>query len=378
MRTAIAGGGIAGLTAALALARHGLESTVYERAAHAREVGAGIQLSPNAVHVLRALGLERPVLERASAPEAIEIRDSGGRLLARIPLGRTACERFGAPYLVIHRGDLHEILLAHADGGPLVSLWTGTPLSEVSAGGDGGIGFLAGGERREADLLICADGVHSAARTEHFGHSGALATGAVAWRATLPRRDVPKAIAMTATGLWLAAGLHVVHYPVRGGEELNVVAIAGAEQAGERPPPAGAAAPLRDLLAAIPDWLVWPLLRVNEARGWTRGRAVLIGDAAHAMPPTAAQGGAQAIEDGWELACALAAARSDPAAALTAWERARRPRVERICREARRNLALYRLGGAAALARNLAIAALPGRLHLARLDWLYSRRPTNT
>nr|WP_281351646.1 FAD-dependent monooxygenase [Propylenella binzhouense] len=155
---------------------------------------------------------------------------------------------------------------------------------------------------------------------------------------------------------------------------MNVVAIGGTPA--ERPAAAGLAPVLADLLAAVPDWVLWPLLGVDETRPWVRGAVALVGDAAHAMLPTAAQGGAQAIEDAWALAAALrAGSLARLPARLSAFEAARRPRVERICRTARQNLAIYRLSGPAGAARDLAIAALPGRAHLARLDWLYGYRP---
>lgn len=371
MRIAIAGAGIAGLTAAIALAQRGFQVTVFERTASLQEIGAGIQLSPNAMGLLARLGVLATLAGKLVEPEAIEIGLAAtGARLASIPLGDTARSRYGAPYGLIRRVDLHAGLLAAARADQKIELHVRAEVNKVRAT-DAGVVFSAGGRPHMTDVLVAADGVHSRIRTGAFGHTGAEALDRVAWRATLEEAAAPPFVRRPVTGLWFGAGIHLVHYPVAGGAGVNVVVI-GSGKAGEsRPPRHPFGALLKTLLDAVPDWTLWPLLEVNPALAWTKGRIVLIGDAAHAMPPSAAQGGAQAIEDGWVLARALAARPCDPAAALAEYERVRRPRIHRIAREARRNLWIYGLGGPLAQARNLVVSTMPSDTHLTRMDWLF-------
>jgi salicylate hydroxylase len=371
MRIAVAGAGIAGLAAAIALARRGFTVELFESAARLEEVGAGIQLSPNANHVLRELGIADSIEGHAVEPEGIVIFDGrSGRRLTEIPIGETARRRYGSPYLVIHRADLQACLLAAVQAEPNITLTLGRAVREVRQS-DNAVLFEAGGESGCADCLIAADGVHSQIRTDVFGHPAPSQARQVAWRGTLKGPPSP-GIAASRTGLWLGPEAHLVHYPLRGGAELNIVVVAPRYAAGDMPPLDSFAPPARTLCAAVEEWRRWPLFTVDPDRAWTRGRVALIGDAAHAMPPTAAQGGAQAIEDAWVLARILSDEERDVPAALRRFETERRPRVRRICAEAARNLAIYGLTGAAATARNIAISALPAKLHLARLDWLYS------
>ena len=373
MRIAIAGAGIAGLTSAIALAQRGFQVQVFEQAPQLEEIGAGIQLSPNAMTVLGALRVT-PFLRGAVAPDAIEIRDAvRGWRLARIPLGNVAAGRYGAPYWLIHRADLQAALLAAARADTSIAIELGAPVDAVSEQ-PCGVEISAGGGRHSADILVAADGIHSRLRTRHFGHPGPRALGRQAWRATLPAQEVPDGVDLSVTGLWLAPGAHLVHYPLRGREQLNVVVIAAASPL-PSPPAEAFGAQARKLIDAVPSWAPWPLHDLDPALEWARGRCVLVGDAAHAMAPSAAQGGAQAIEDAWVLAQSLAANPGAPAEALARYERARRPRVERIVGEAGRNLRIYNMRGSPRLFRNAAIAALPAKGHLGRLDWLFGWTP---
>ena len=370
MRIAVAGAGIAGLTAAIALAQRGIQVDLFERAAGLQEVGAGIQLSPNAMGILDRLGVAARLAGNLCEPEAIEIGLAGtGAPLARIPLGETARIRYGAPYGVIHRADLQSALLDAARGNQGVTLHFHAEVHDVRTT-DAGVVFSAGGRRQLVDVLVAADGVHSRVRMAVFEHRGAELLGRVAWRATLPKAKVPHFADRNVVGLWFGAGGHLVHYPVAGGASLNLVVISAASSAAE-PPGRPFGELLSGLISAVPAWQRWPLLRVDPAQPWAKGRVVLVGDAAHAMPPSAAQGGAQAIEDAWVLARSLAAAPADATAALSEFERLRRPRVARIAREADRNVWVYNLRGPLALARNLVVAGIPAGMHLARMDWLF-------
>lgn len=373
MRIAIAGAGIAGLTASIALARRGVAVDLHERSAVLEEVGAGIQLSPNAVMVLERLEVFDDIADTLVEPEAIEIRDArNGARLARIPLGKTARRRYGAPYCVIHRADLQAGLLAAAKRQSAIRLRLDAPVGAIGET-PRGVAFNVKSEPHGADALIAADGLRSAIRTEHFGHPGPQSLHRAAWRTTLPAAAVPSPIGLDATGLWLGPGGHLVHYPVRGGQNLNVVVIATGTGDTPLPEPFGREA--RRLIDAVDTWTPWPLFGVDPTLEWTRGRVALIGDAAHAMAPSAAQGGAQAIEDSWVLAAALAAHGDDPAAALEAYERTRRSRVERVVREARQNLGIYNMRGLPATIRNAVLRRMSPERLLSRLDWLYGWTP---
>jgi salicylate hydroxylase len=306
-------------------------------------------------------------------PRAVALHDAlSGALLNHVPLGEVARRRYGAPYAVIRRTDLHSVLLASAKREARIALRFGAGVSDIQDD-DRQITFSAGGERHAADVLVAADGVGSRLRTGYFGHPGPRTLSKTAWRATLPIEAVPKKVARDVTGLWMGPGAHLVHYPLCAGAEMNLVVIASAAST-NGPPLQGFGEACRELIQAAPEWRRWPLQQ-HDAAEWVRGGAVLIGDAAHAMLPSAAQGGAQAVEDAWVLAESLAAQPGCPRGALTHFEQSRRGRIRRITRQSRRNLKLYELGGLAAALRNGAIRAIPESAHLARLDWLYGWRP---
>jgi salicylate hydroxylase len=373
MRIAIAGGGIAGLTSAIALGAHGFEVDLYERAPVLEEIGAGIQLSPNAMAVLEWLGVTGELAGRLSEPEALVIRDAkSGAVLSRMPLGKTARERFGAPYCTLHRADLQSALLATARRDAKIALKLGAEVGGVRAT-ESEVGLTIGGENQSADVLIAADGVRSAIRTEYFRHSGPMSLGRRAWRATLRAADVRSHFSSNEVGLWLGARAHLVHYQIAGGAILNVVVIAADET--PSPPLAAFGAAARELINAISAWHMSPLVTVDASRAWTNGRVALIGDAAHAMAPSAAQGGAQAIEDAWMLAATLASMKGDPASALSVYARLRQPRVKRVAQLASRSLDIYEAKGVPALARNSVLRVLPARFILSRFDWLFGWKP---
>jgi salicylate hydroxylase len=374
MPVAVVGAGIAGLTTAIALARRGFAVDVFERAPAFRDIGAGIQLSPNAMAVLRRLDVLCDLAGHLIEPDAIHIHEAkGGRLLTAIPLGRVARQRYQEPYCVLRRADLQAGLLAAARRQTAITLHLQCEVHDVHAT-EGGVLFSAGGAERRADVFVAADGVHSPVRETHFGYVGEQPLGHASWRATVPVGVAPW-IDARVTGLWCAPLAHLVHYPVAGGSSLNIVVIAACGPDAPRPPaePFGTAA--RKLLDAVGEWASSQLSIVEIAQPWVRGRVALIGDAAHAMAPSAAQGGAQAIEDGWVLGAELAKNTAAPEVALRCFERSRRPRVERVARTARRNLSTYELTGVPALARNLALRILPATFLLSRLDWLFRWQP---
>ncbi len=392
LHVVIAGGGIGGLTAALALAQAGLRVTALERAPGFEEVGAGLQLAPNAVRRLRALGL-MPALERPSLrPELVRIRGAGDSAeIARIPLGPIAELRWGAPYLVIHRADLLGVLVAACKAHPAIDIMTGTEVVGFAATA-GGVEVAArrGAEtlRIAADCVIAADGVRSRLR-ERFGLGFAdrpVWSGRTAWRALVPAAQAPDFARKLETGLWLGPRAHLVHYPLRQGDSINVVAISeDAWRADDAPDiwsisgdltalsPAFArwSPDARGLIAAAPEWRRWPLFDRAPASRWTVPRVGLLGDAAHPMLPFLGQGAGQAIEDASALAAAFQGHPGDVAAALAAYQAARAARAAAVVVASRRQGAIYHLRGPMALARNLVMKRHSANQMLSRLDWLY-------
>lgn len=383
---AVAGAGVAGLTAALALAGRGFRVIVLERADRLDEVGAGLQLSPNATRILIDLGLGTVLAAGAVAPEAISVRaaDHGGEIV-RIPLGRAA-ERNGAPYWVMHRADLQAALYAAAEREPLIDLRLGHPCTEVATDG-GGVRLTAGGEAIAAAALIGADGVHSVVRGKLFPAVRPHDTGTIAWRGTAPLDRLKGSVPPCETRLWLGGGLHMVAYPISAGRAVNIVAFTPGRLHGEGWSAPGEAAELagildahgwgddaRRLIAAADGWTRWALATIDSRRITARGPVALIGDAAHAMLPFAAQGAGMAIEDAAVLARQLAATPDDTAAACARYAAVRAARLARVVRTAERNGRIYHLQGPAALARNLVMRGLGGARLLNRQDWIYRWR----
>jgi salicylate hydroxylase len=384
-RIIIAGAGIGGLTAALALARAGFGVTVLEAAPRLEEIGAGVQLSPNATRVLFGLGLASALERYAVAPEALRIMNArSGREIAAGPLGRRAAERYGAPFLVVHRSDLQRVLLEAVGAEPAADLRLGVRVVEFARRGEQILVMVRGANATlqfAGDALIGADGLWSRVR-ERLGLTiRPQFCGQAAWRALAPASAIGPALRAPATTLWLGPDAHVVHYPVRAGALINIVAIVREDWEAEGWSTPGDpallrarvtrwAAPLRDLIA-IPDaWNKWALHDHPPLPQWGTGPVTLLGDAAHAMRPFLAQGAAMAIEDAAVLARALAASQ-DISAGLRAYEQARRPRTARLQREAARTGRRYAMKGPLAAVRNLVLARMGGEKLLRRYDWIY-------
>jgi salicylate hydroxylase len=387
MRVIVVGGGIGGLAAALALARAKFEVEVIERAGVLlREVGAGLQLSPNAMKALQWLGVSGSVEAVASEPQALELRTgkSGSRVFS-IPMGPAARRRFGAPYLHIHRADLIDILrdAAEAEGvrirlGSRLSAFT-RPDEELRVG-------LDNGTILETDLLVGADGMRSTVRRVLFGADHPRFTGAVAWRATAPIEACPDL--PDAATVWAGPGRHAVTYRLRRGSLINFVGVVeedhwrqeGWDEPGDKAELArafeGWAAPVTSIIGAARSCHRWALFDRNPLPRWSDGRATLLGDACHPIPPFLAQGAAMAIEDAVVLARCLSAQGEQPDAALLAYEEKRKARTAKVLAAARSNMGIFHRSNAVTQLATYVPMRIADKLMPAfvrsRLDWIYA------
>jgi salicylate hydroxylase len=379
----IAGGGIGGLAVAIALARHGMTCEILERSQFAEETGAGIQLGPNATRALRALGALDAIGASAFKPDSIVIHDGvTGRKLTAMPLGAAAEERYGAPYLTLRRADLHAGLRTALASETGAALRTGFDVSAIDTQGGGVVARAADGSEAKGACLIGADGLWSALRARIGPGASLRFAGATAWRTQIPRATLPARFAEPVVGLWIGPRAHLVHYPVGGGADLNVVAVTvggsgrqGWSQPGDAASLLASFAPwtneAKALLQRADAWRGWSLYRLAGLERWSAGPLTLLGDAAHPVLPYLAQGAALAIEDGLALAACLASAPDDPASAFRRYEDLRRPRATRVQRASRRFGVLYHLGGPLAAARNFILALRRQETALRRFDWLY-------
>lgn len=383
----VAGAGIGGLAAALALARAGFRVVVFEAAPALSEAGAGIQLSPNATRVLSALGVVEALRACAVAPAAIRVLNArSGREIVRIPLGRAVEARYGAPYWVVHRADLQRALLEAAAARPEIVLRLGFTIVDHAVGEHGVtvVGKTQSGVlvEEQGHALVGADGLWSTVRARLGRDSAPRFRGRAAWRALIPAGDADPAWRRPLTQLWLGPDAHLVHYPVRAGDAVNIVAIVKDDRAAR-----GWAAPgdrdallarfrrwsakARAILEAPARWQIWSLHDLPPAPRPGRGPVTLLGDAAHAMLPFLAQGGAMAIEDAAVLADCAAHRPDDLAAAFRTYEQLRQVRTMRAAQESARMGAIYHLGGALAAARDFVMRRAGGERLAARQDWLY-------
>jgi salicylate hydroxylase len=345
-RVAIIGGGIGGLTAACALLRAGAEVSVYEAAGELKEIGAGVALHPNAMRVLRFIGVEDEVRKVAGRTEVAVTRDGiGGRVISRTSRAAQVAAH-GIEPATVHRADLLDVLAAALPPG-LVSLGKRC----LSAGTEGGLAVarFADGTAAEADVIIGADGIHSAVRTSLFGPDAPRFTGKICYRSVIPTAAIGDGAELfaAANGQWLGPHGTIVLYPLRGEELINVVCHydddsyrheswvteCSRDEVLERY--AGWHESLLRLFAAGQTWYKWALYDRDPIPAWTSGRVTLLGDAAHPMLPYLGQGACQALEDGAVLSNAMAASPGDPVAALAAYERVRRPRASRVVLTAR-------------------------------------------
>ncbi len=377
---AIVGAGIAGLTAALSFARKGIVVDIVEQRPALTEVGAGLQLSPNATRILDRLGLAARLEKVWNEPSSINLVDGSSlRTVAAVPSGRFAGDRWKAPYGVLHRADLQKILLEAVEANPLCRLHLGV---RIDGAARESLTSLLGARPR---LVVGADGVWSRLRNDVQASGKATFSGDIAWRFTLREALAPSALDFTTVTAFLGSGAHLVAYPLQRTRSFNIVAIAGGRSGGEvrdvSPAPEGTR---DDLIAAFRNWhpqlvdilrkaeapTLWPLYQVSDG-SWSQGDdIILIGDASHAMMPFAAQGAAMAIEDAFELASFVS--RDLPLAAFVA---RRKARIAKVRARGNFNRFAYHARGPVRLGRDLVLSLRRPESLAADFDWLYGYEP---
>ncbi|MFJ8435159.1 FAD-dependent monooxygenase [Kitasatospora sp. NPDC094019] len=380
----VAGGGIGGLAAALALARAGHRAVVLERAPEFAEIGAGIQIAPNGILALEHLGLGGAV--RAAGVHMAELRFMDGvtgEHVTSLTLTERYRRRFGNPYVVVHRAELHGLLLRACRAEPRIELRAATAVTGYRQDADGATALLADGGSVRGDVLVGADGIHSAVRAQLVGDGEPRISGITVYRAVIPMELVPEELRLpTSVTWWTGPHCHFVHYPIAGGAFLNLAAsrdngateaLAGVavdeELVGEQL--AGLTAPdARRLLALGEGWRSWVLVDRDPVRRWTDGRVALLGDAAHPMLHYAAQGACQALEDAVLLGELMVETTELPET-LARFASERQARTAAVQRAARESIRLWHPAGEAARNRNRLLGALSeGELH-ERVAWMH-------
>ena len=384
----VAGGGIGGLAAALALTRRGFAVTVLEQAAQLGEIGAGIQLGPNAFAAFDALGIGESARARAVYTDEMVMHDAlDESLVGRIPTGEDFRQRFGNPYAVIHRADVHLSLLEGAQATDRIQVLTSTAVQRVDQDAHSVTVHDSRGGVHRGCALIGADGVKSAVRRQYVGDE-ARVSGHVVYRAVVERRDFPADLQWNAASIWVGPNCHLVHYPLRGGEQYNVVVTFHSRDTEEWSVREGSrdevqgyfdgiCAKARQLIDLPRDWKRWATADREPIGQWTFGRATLLGDAAHPTLQYLAQGACMALEDAVTLGEALRVHDDDFARAFAHYQRSRIARTARIVLSAREMGRLFHAKGVERLVRNdLWKGRTPERFYDA-MEWLYGWKVEN-
>ena len=378
----VAGGGIGGLAAALALVRRGFNVQVFEQAAEIGEIGAGIQLGPNAFHAFDALGVGEKARGRAVYTDYMVMHDALDEYqVGKIPTGEAFRQRFGNPYAVIHRVDVHKSLLEGAEETGRVRFQTSTRIDRVEQDVDTVTVYDQNGQAYRGQALIGADGVKSAVRQQYV-NDPARVTGHVVYRAVVDKADFPKDLQWNAASIWVGPNCHLVHYPLRGGEQYNVVVTFHSRQQEEWGVTEGSKEEVqsyfqgicpkaRQLIDLPKSWKRWATADREPIGQWTFGRATLLGDAAHPTTQYMAQGACMAMEDAVTLGEALRVHNNDWAKALDLYQRSRVARTARIVLSSREMGRIYHAKGVERLVRNeLWKGRTPERFYDA-MEWLY-------
>ncbi|MBA2963294.1 MULTISPECIES: 3-hydroxybenzoate 6-monooxygenase [Ramlibacter] len=379
----VAGGGIGGLAAAYVLARQGTPVTVLEQSSAFGEIGAGIQLGPNIFRMFEYLGLTNAVRDVAYFPPGMGMNDvRTGEAVVRVPLAEAAIAAYGFPYGVIYRADLHQVFLDACKALPGVTLRTAAKVEGFEQDAAGVRVRLAGGDVVEGSALVGADGLWSRVREAVVGDGKPRVSGHIAYRAVLPRAEVPAHLWHDDVVLWGGEKTHLVHYPLRRGELFNLVAVFHSNKYDEGWNTFGDTAELqerfaqavpqvRELLGKIETWKMWVLCDREPVANWTKGRVTLLGDAAHPMLQYLAQGAGQAIEDAVVLGAALRHAGGDAAHAFQLYQQARYLRTGRVQLTARFYGDIYHASGVARELRNRMFQGGQESAGFAGLKWMY-------
>ena len=380
----ISGGGIGGLAAALALVRQGFQVQVFEQATEIGEIGAGIQLSPNAFHAFDALGVGEKARSRAVYTDCAVMHDAIDEYeVARFETGAAFRQRFGNPYAVIHRVDIHTSLLEGAMETGRVELFTSTRIEKVEQDTTHKTvtAIDQNGKRRTGLALIGADGGKSAVRAQYVNDQPRV-TGHVVYRAVVDECEFPDDLKWNAASIWVGPNCHLVHYPLRGGEQYNVVVTFHSRQQEawgvtdgskeEVQSYFGSICPKARQLIGLPkSWRRWATADRDPIGTWVFGRVAILGDAAHPTTQYMAQGGCMALEDAVTLGEALRACRNDWDAALALYEKSRVTRTARIVLSAREMGRLFHVSGVERLVRNSLWKGRSQQRYYDALEWLY-------
>ena len=390
LNVTVVGAGLGGLTAAAALLKHGCDVTVLEQAGELGEIGAGVQLSPNAMKVMRALGLEQEVLGVSFEPGNHVIRSwKSGRVLSSTQLKGALHAAYGAGYYGFHRADLHQVLQKAV---PAERVRLGVKCSKVRADAQGATVVLEDGSEIASDVVVGADGVHSVVRAALLGEESPRFTGNVCWRGLVPAEAMPTGAISPDMTVWFGPGASFIYYYVRGGKLVNWVAMCEAPEwrseswkfEGDRNElierykhwhPT-----VRELIEKSDRYLKWALLDRDPLPRWTEGAVTLLGDAAHPMLPYLAQGACMAIEDGYALAASLARNPGDVRGGLKEYETARRARTARVQLLARARAVENHLDSPLAqVKRNIRYALqrfADPKKHTYKIEWIYGHDVT--
>ena len=381
----VVGGGIGGLAAAVALSQQGVHVTVLEQAAELGEIGAGVQLGPNAFAALDALGVGENARKRAVFTERLIMMDAvDGSEVGSFPVGQAFRDRFQNPYAVIHRADIHATILEGAQGYDLIQVETSTKVVSVSQDDAGVTAVDQNGRVFKADALIAADGVRSVIREMMFNDPPRI-SGHVVYRAVVPVEEMPTDLQINAPVVWAGPDCHLVHYPLRGGQQYNLVVTFHSRQEEEWSVTDGSKEEVlsyfegicpraRQMLNLPKSWRRWATADRNPLEKWGEGRVTMLGDAAHGMLQYMAQGACMAIEDAVTLGEAMKHCQGDVLQAFQLYEKSRIPRTARVVLSAREMGRLYHAKGVERLVRNqLWEGRTPERFYDA-LEWLYGWR----
>ena len=384
----VAGGGIGGIAAALALVRRGFAVKVLEQAPQLGEIGAGLQVGPNGFAAFDALGIGEFARARAVYTDEMLMFDALDEYqVGRIPTGEAFIRRFGNPYAVIHRADVHTSLLEGAQATGRIEVATSTQVQRVEQDDNGVTVFDAKGGQHRGVALIGADGVKSAVRRQYVGDE-ARVSGHVVYRAVVEKKDFPKNLQWNAAAIWVGPNCHLVHYPLRGGEQYNVVVTFHSRETEEWSVRVGSrdevlsyfegiCAKARQLIELPKDWTRWATADREPIGQWNFGRVTLLGDAAHPTLQYLAQGACMAMEDAVTLGEALRVHNNDFRKAYALYERSRIARTARIVLSAREMGRIFHAKGVERLVRNDLWKGRSAERFYDAMEWLYGWKVEN-